>query len=250
MTELEEYFDIYAIKARFGPALFTLAPVFITLLAWCPYCSSITGGIATFAVSFGIMSLLSITVSNAGQRLQTKLFKQWGGAPSTLLLRFADKTIDIYTKYRYHQVLSERIDGLNLPSENEEATDPISSDLKYNSAVNYLITHTQDKSRFSAVFRDNVNYGFARNLLALKPLGIAIALVSVLYSSYELNNLYEAHANSALAAPMNGLWVGRTSLLFSLTWLTIFVLMINPKFVRRRADRYAKSLLATCELHN
>src|SRR5699024_12724275 len=58
--------------------------------------------------------------SERGKKVQSKLIQKWGGLPATLQLSHLDNTIDIETKKRYHNYLQKNIEGLKLPSRNEE----------------------------------------------------------------------------------------------------------------------------------
>ena len=108
LKELSKHFDHYAIHARFMPVFVALFPLVLTVLAWCPQAKTILGGTMTLLVSFGIMSFLSIYISNLGNDLQDRYFKNWGGAPSTLLLLPSNTELDKYTKQRYFKWLNKK----------------------------------------------------------------------------------------------------------------------------------------------
>lgn len=198
-------------------------------------------------ISFGVMTFISTFVSNLGNRCQKKLFSIWGGAPTTAILRHRDKVLDKYTKQRYHKWLDGKIDGLKLPKLEDEIKDQTDADLKYQSAINFLREFTRDKTKYPAVYRDNVAYGFARNLLSIRVMGLLVALMCVvinLYFVWPVLALAKGEADGIILSNyLLGLGAGLTSVVFMLA----FLLVINNNFVKERGFRYAKTLLESCE---
>jgi hypothetical protein len=110
-----------------------------------------------------------------------RLYEEWGGKPTTQLLRHRDKTIEAVTKRRYHSYLGAKI-NVPLPDKNQEAEDPEGADEVYQSAVRWLLNHTRpdDGKKFDMILRENVSYGFRRNALGMKPIGLIISTGSLL----------------------------------------------------------------------
>lgn len=249
MDGLEKYFDHYVINARLKPTFFVIMPFAITTLAWCPQAQQLAGIVLTFLITFGVMAFLSNLVSNKGNQLQTRLYESWGGAPTTLLLRHSDPTLDPYTTRRYHQWIKEHIPGLILPTPQAETDNPTAADSAYLSATNYLRECTRDKAKYPLVYSDLVAYGFSRNLLALRGFGIFVSLLSIglngvfMYLSYSGPTVREfAASNFSMMLFSSG------AAMASLILLLIFTFSLNDDYVRERAFRYAKSLLAVCEV--
>lgn len=250
MDALTKHFDHYVINARLKPALFALMPIAITTLAWCPKAQQLGGVILTFLITFGVIAFLSNLVSNLGNKLQEKLYKIWGGAPTTTLLRYSDDTLDIYSKQRYHKWLQSKLPNLMMPSPDVEARDPINADYIYASATNFLREYTRDKTKFPMVYSDNVSYGYSRNLFVLRPIGIGVTLASI-FLNMILLYFYFVHAGLPLAHFANNnisiIIFGSGATIASFIVLLIFTFTINETYVQGRAIRYAKSLLAVCE---
>lgn len=229
------------------PAFFSVLPFVLTMLAWCPSSKSILGGSLTVLISFGVMTFISTLISNLGNRCQKNLFSIWGGAPTTAILRHRNQVLDKYTKQRYHKWLDGKIDGLNLPKVEDEIKDQSDADLKYQSAINFLREFTRDKTKYPAVYRDNVAYGFARNLLSIRVMGLLVALMCVvinLYFVWPVLVLAKGEADGIILSNyLLGLGAGLTSVVFVLA----FLLVINNNFVKERGFRYAKTLLESCE---
>ena len=248
LKELGKYFDQYTVVARFMPALFSVFPFVLTMLVWCPSSKTIIGSSLTILISFGVMTFISMVISNLGNKFQKRLFSIWGGAPTTVILRHADQTLDKYTKQRYHTWLNNKIDELNLPRLNDEVKDLADADLKYQSAINFLREFTRDKTKYPAVYRDNIAYGFARNLLAIRKFGLLISFICVII------NLYLMWPVSGLLSKIDidsevlkdyfpGIGAGFASIVF----VFVFLVVVNNNFVKKRGFRYARTLLGSCE---
>ena len=52
----------------------------------------------------------------------------------------------------------------------------------YDAATRLLVGKTRDRKAYPFVYRDNVNYGFCRNLYGLRSLGIIVALLGLVAS--------------------------------------------------------------------
>lgn len=248
MEALSKYFDHYVISARIKPAFFAVLPLAATAAVWWPDAQQLGGALLTFLVTFGAVGFFSNLISNRGNELQARLFADWGGAPATALLRFADPTLDDYTKTRYHRRLEALIPGLKMPTEAEERAEGSRADACYSSAVNFLREHTRDKSKYPMVYADNVAYGYARNLLVMKLWGISVAAVGVVVNAMLIYPSVLARWDAGAvsfqdADTLFGLGAGGISV--AMLWL--FVVVIDREYVKGRAERYAKSLLAVCE---
>lgn len=247
MRELSKYFDHYTINARFKPAFFSVLPAAITVLAWYPDAKTLIGSILTVLISFGVMTFISGLISNLGNELQDKLFVTWGGAPSTSIMRYSNSILDKFTKTRYNQWLESKIDGLTMPTPEEEATAPDIADQKYRSATNYLREHTRDKKKYPAVYRDNVAYGFARNLLAIRILGLSVSGISIIINSYLLSLLLHDNTTVTTNIFIKQNLAGMGAIAVSVVMLIVFLFVINKNYVKGRAIRYARSLYEVCE---
>jgi hypothetical protein len=70
------------------------------------------------------------------------------------------------------------VTDVSLPNEAQERLTPARADAAYAEAVAQLIRLSRDKQAFPLVFEENKNYGYARNLLAMRPLGIGLGIAS------------------------------------------------------------------------
>ena len=246
MDIFEKYFDHYVISARIKPIFFVLLPIVMAVLITEPSVQTWGATILTFLVTFGVISFLSNTVSIAGNHVQAKLFVKWGGSPTTRFLRHEDTYIDEFTKQRYHRWLSKNIDGLTLPSEKEESKDKSRADKVYQSAINYLLEKTRDTSKYHLLYKDLVNYGFVRNLFALKWWGVSSSLVAMMIFWADVSAT--AQTSLLISELIDKGLLSFLGIVVTVIMLTVFIFVVNGDLVKSRAERYAKSLLACCDL--
>ena len=206
------------------------------------------GVILTFLATFGVIAFFSNLISNHGNELQTRLFSEWGKAPTTALLRFVDSYLDPYTKERYHRWLEAMVPELRMPTHEQEQAEPLKADACFASAGAFLREHSRDRSKYPMIYSDNVAYGYARNLLLMKPFGIAAAalglLANVVFLYVDISAYLSVDGQRSLTMQFD---CGIGATLLSLAMLWVFTGVVNKEYVKGRAVRYAKSLLAACE---
>src|SRR5229473_4069034 len=172
--------DPYDRQARLYPALLCLLPLLsLVTLLYAPNVSALTG-VVTIAVSCGGLFLMTNICREMGKRLEEKLYREWGGKPTTQLLRHRNNTIEGVTKRRYHAFLATKI-NVPFPEQDQEANNLAAADEVYQSGVRWLLNHTrpEDNKKFDLIFKENVAYGFRRNALGVKPLGLVISVGSL-----------------------------------------------------------------------
>jgi hypothetical protein len=230
--------DTYSIKARLQPEFLVLLPVILAITAWLPAQLALWKTISSFAVYCGLWVLLAEMGRDLGRKKQPRLWQEWGGAPTTRLLRHRDTTLDPITLDRYHAFLGNAINR-RFPSRTEEAADSNVADPLYESATKYLLEATRDESKFPLVLKENISYGFRRNLWGMKPaalalcvLGIALCLIPVGQAVWR-------------SAPVPPLAISMAVATVSL--LVLWALRITPAWIKTAADAYAIRLLASCD---
>lgn len=233
-------FDSYTWQARFLPALIVILPLNISSGLWITQKFSLFERLAsTSLASLVVAYLLAQIGRDLGYRKQPKLWEKWGGAPTTQLLRHRTATTNAVLRERYHRQLKALQPDLYIPTAEEEEIDPCKADEVYGACVRFLIAHSRDQKQFPLVFKENVNYGFRRNLWGMKMFGIVLAGVG-------------------LATCLARLWIDWKRLnhltvepsvigLCDLTLLTFWLSWVRPNWVRIAADAYADRLIETCE---
>lgn len=243
-SSITRFTDPYDRQARLYPALLAIAPAVLTASSlYGAHASLLTSG-AAILVSCGIMFWFSNLARDRGKMLEPSLFSEWGGKPSVQLLRYRDTYIDSVTKRRYHAALSAGM-RIEFPSPELESNDSSHADAVYESATKWLLERTRDTRRHALLFKENVSYGFRRNMLGLKPIGVGIALIALLWA-LAASGIARAIDLSAsldrILAPAYLISIAGSVLLL-LMWLA----GTTNERVRIVAFAYAERLLAACE---
>lgn len=233
--------ETYSRSARLMPALLVFLPLGLVAGAWATAAadSKAIGGLVTVATSFGFASLLAQIGRDAGKRRQHQLYGRWGGKPTTVMLRHRTRAFNRHTLVRYHAILSALLPELRLPSEEQEQRDQAAADDVYEACIDYLLARTREQSKFRLVFEENVNYGFRRNLWAMKPAAILINLAALAFTGA-----------LSLSRSAGQRWPDGVSVaVFSVTALMFswWLVRIRPDWVRLAADAYARQLIAACD---
>lgn len=222
--------DGYTFQARTIPVLVVALPP-IVLVA--------TGLISGARLGVALGTVMAVFSSVAGQlgrdrgkRLEPGLWREWGGSPSLQALRYegADRPERVTSLHEH----VARVTGHTLPSRSEERSDPKRADDRYQDAIGDLIALTRDRQRFDLLFAENVNYGMRRNLLGLRPFGIAAAVATLIAAALLL--VFAAGSFSTRLADY-GAGAG-----VALATLAFWVLVVRPAWVRTPADGYARRL--------
>ena len=225
--------DRYTWQARTLPVYFVGAPAVLAIGSTLPEGLNLSfagvSGLVLVPVSF----FLSQVAADNGKRLETELWRSWGGPPTTRFLTHGNTEFNAETRLRTHNRL--RGLGMNIPTAQEQAADPNRALDLYASAVDELRRLTREPGRFPLVLKGNVEYGFRRNLLGMKKLGVGVAVASLATSCW---SLWRGWAFSGELAPLPlvtvlviaGIVIG---------WL----FRVRADAVRVTADRYARFLL-------
>jgi hypothetical protein len=229
--------DKYTIKARLYPSFLVLLPAFVVSIYYITdfekYYHYFTAFIGVGLFTF----LLSQLGRDKGKKKEPDLHKFFGGKPSTQILRHSNNYIDIVTKERYHKLLTNKIDGLQIPTKEQEATDINYADQVYESCVKFLISKTRDTAKFNLLFKENISYGFRRNLWGMKLWALLLLLccfgLHIYYATeyFTVFNQYE---------PKD---IGLFAFLLVTTLFWIFVVTRN--WIKMPSFAYAERLLET-----
>lgn len=241
--------DPYERPARLYPALLALLPLLVLIMViYSPQATALTGAV-TVAVSCGGLYLTTNLSRELGKRLEERLYCEWGGKPTTQLLRHRDKTIESVTKRRYHSFLASKINEA-FPDKDQEINNPDAADDIYQSGIRWLLNHTRpdDSKKFDLIFKENVAYGFRRNALGLKSFGMTVALGSLLWASVAQGVLFSpGHPVVDLAALSQMPETATAPLIVSAAMIAVWVLFFTKTSARTAAFTYAEILLRACD---
>lgn len=238
------FLDPYDRKARLQPALLSALPFFVSLVLLIPQFGTVWGLVSGTVVYCGGTMFLKQLVRDRGKAHEQALFRSWDGKPSVAMLRHRDCRLFPPDKKRYRAFLKHSIPGLKLASKKEEKKSPQQADLEYQSATSWLIEQTRDRGRFGLIFRESMNYGFRRNLLALKPWALALDTGILLILALRLQPWTGSIGATLDLVSMSA---GVCAVLIFLHMLA-YVFVIRPDWVRVTANEYAQRLLAACDV--
>lgn len=147
MSMVSAFGDRYDRNARLKPALLMLLPALVAIVALYHDALGALGTIVTLVGGCGLPFLLADFSRSSGVAQEPEMWKSWGGAPSTQLLRHADSIVDPVSKARYHGFLAEKIDT-KFPTPAAEKQNPEDADVVYASATKWLRDATRDEKKF------------------------------------------------------------------------------------------------------
>jgi hypothetical protein len=174
-------FDHYALRARLQPALITLLPLALGVFAWSEPGGRWMTTLWTVLGTSGATYLVAIIARNRGEAIEGGLWDSWGGSPTTQLLRHSGSANPILREF-WHDSLAKFLKRA-LPSAGDEIADPKAADALYGAVTRLLINERRDTKKHPLVYKENVNYGFSRNLFAMRPIGIAVSTAGLVASA-------------------------------------------------------------------
>ena len=227
--DFTKFVDAYTARARLLPALLTILPLATTVYAWDP--GSILGwnGLGALLTAFGGMILLSFIARDLGKRVEQSLFKKWGGRPTELALMHSGP-LDPALRNRRHAALSRAFPDVPLPTAVEEAADRDTAMKRYITITGLIIGHCRKKEDFPLIFEENCNYGFRRNMLGMKPIGVTISAISSLALGLMLFMAFSLHVH----VPAIAIALEAVNVAMFLVW----ALWVNESMVRKGAELY------------
>ncbi|MGE6637319.1 hypothetical protein [Ectopseudomonas khazarica] len=159
--------------------------------------------------------------------------------PTTIALRHRDKFLDGPSKQRYHTAITAKL-GIAMPTAEEELASPDKADDLYIGATKRLRELTRSNKQL--LLKENIAYGFHRNMLAMKPVGIVSSILGIVYGLLIAKvvqvtppHFYPVHfADPGLAAGL--------TLLISTALLAAWLLYFDQSAVRRMGFVYAERL--------
>lgn len=224
------FIDEYTFKAHVCPAVLISALPGIAVVFLLPELDWKTVGLPP-TIMFALASAAAAFSRDQGKRREPQLFEEWGGKPTTVMLRYRSGTFPERQLAHLHKFLAKMTHNAT-PTAKREETDPAAADIVYESLTRYLREETRDKKAFPFVFRELTHYGFMRNLWGLRRTAIIFAagtLVAtsawlVISSPLALSIRCLAPLLNVLAIVFWGLWPDKTA-------------------VRHAAEAYARAIL-------
>jgi hypothetical protein len=218
--------DAYEVRARFGVAVIVGLPVAVPVLALVPPDWPIRLGLG--AVSLFVLYGFGFCVAGLGRVTQGRLWRKWGGPPSTRFCRWADSTWDKSLKERLHGAVKWAF-GVEVFDRRRERENPTGADKAIDHAFGRVKSYLRKHDPAGLWACHNAEYGFARNLCGSATLGAVFAALAgaVCFTFWHLRDDQLALALAVVEAVL----------------LTAFVALrfAMPTVVKQTAERYAES---------
>jgi hypothetical protein len=229
--------DKYTIKARLYPSFLVLLPAFVVGVYYITdferYYHYFTAVIAVGLFTF----LLSQLGRDKGKLKEPALHNFFGGKPTTQILRHNNNHIDCVTKERYHKLLTQKIDGIQIPTVIQETTDTTYADQVYDSCAKFLISKTRDTKKFNLLFKENISYGFRRNLWGMKLWALFLLLFCFTLHFYIATNYFTVFNHYETKD------IGLFIFILVTTFFWLFV--VTKNWIKLTAFAYAERLYET-----
>jgi len=254
---IEKNFDDYNRKARLAPALLVSLPIALTVIVFFPDNVWSWGGVVSLLAWCGILKLLAQLSRDMGKAKEEELYDAWGGKPTTYFLRHRTTRNKVNLAHQ-HSKLHE-LTGQSMPNESEELANPDLADQIYDTCTQFLLAKTRDHNKFFLIYEENCNYGFRRNLLGMKPLGIITSSIGTILlgvqcifkigvpqisTTWNVDSLIQAGISLQFS---NCPPLSLACLLVNFFLFTSWLMWINSSWVKGAADAYAVRLLESCE---
>jgi hypothetical protein len=170
------WFDEYETQARAVPGLLALLPIAVAGTVVGLRDDPIVSAVFAIVVAAGGPLLMAGFVRRRGLGLQAELVARWGGLRTTDLLRCRTGPTNAALRDQRRREL-ERVSNLELATVKAEQADPQAADDLIETGIAVLRERTRGKDRFPLVFAENKNYGFERNLLAMRWIGVLSSVI-------------------------------------------------------------------------
>jgi len=227
--------DKYSLFARIYPMVIFFLPIVVIGVSYSVVNDSYIQSLSSIGITSVLTYFLSQVGRDRGKKKETKLWEKWGGMPSVQILRPSNERIDPHTKARY-------IAKLKNVCPAEPTSDQMEyEDSQFHTWTKFLISKTRDTKKFTLLFKENINYGFRRNLWALKPLAIWF-IIFCIFSNYVYQSIKEGII--AFSSFPISFYITQLALL---TILFLWSIIITPDWVKIPAFAYAERLLETIE---
>ncbi len=229
--------DSYQLKAGLTPAVVSMLPLFPILFYCVPDINIITDFAFSIIIISALLYILASVCRTLGRDKEKKMFKSWGGKPTSVLLRQTNSIIDGHTKARYYSMIQILLPDLHLPTKSDEEADLEKSDEIYDSVSKYLRANTRG-AEHQLLNYENEEYGMWRNIYGLKCISIWVAAIAIpIYVTLMLLGVM-SHPFSCFG------------LALSLCEIAFQSFVVRESLIKVHAFRYAERLLETLDANN
>jgi hypothetical protein len=193
--------DRYTREARLAPAFLSVFPILLLLMVSFSRLRDIVPALLSLLCVFGVVRWISHIARGIGDKKEIKLFRGWGGKPTTTMLRVAmgyttiekirlgEQVEHLLAEAPPAEVIKKLIAKRKGPQFPEESEDETASKIhdhdKKADELNHLyepvVAWMRENSRDSVlVVEEEISYGFQRNFFALKYFALGCGVISFL----------------------------------------------------------------------
>lgn len=233
--------DDFELQTRYRAGLQAVAPLWITALAIGIDKHPWIGGLSGLAVTIGLPRLLVNVVRRRGNAAQKIMWTEWGGPPTTQMLRLSDTTAAAADKERWRKVLGTAA-HVELPATLEaESSDPADADARYAQ----IVTFAREEARGDTMlWGENRSYNYERDVYSMRgPARVLAGSASVALAALTALSMMRGDPIGFLAA---GLVV---NIVVTIGWFTLpsedRVRLMAYKYAQRLFDVATHQALAT-----
>ena len=234
MIDLSKLTDPYERKARVQPALLCVLPIVLATSVSFPELYTTLAAFGTLVVTFGAIQFIGQIARDKGKKLEPALFKKWGGTPSVTIFRHRDKRIAGPAKQKLHRKLESQSE-ISAPSAEFEQQNSAKADEIYKAWSDFLRVKSRDTDRFSLLFRENINYGYRRNVYGLKcwyGISCVLGLLIIIASSSTIFLLSDLQLAMVWVIGLFGLYI---------------IIVVTEKWVKVPGFEYSQRLVEVSE---
>lgn len=150
-----------------------------------------------------------------GKKFETKFWKEWGGAPSSLIMTASDNNLGDITRNVLRKKIKEKLEIEIIPNSPDEEN-------KIDEAFKLIKALYNNET--GLIYKHNYEYGFLRNLYGGYYLWIIISLLSIVLSVFQV---YYKYSNLSLFSLIIGVF------------FLIIILSISRRGLKRKINKAA-----------
>jgi hypothetical protein len=230
-------FGAYQLRARVQPLLLVAFPVAVLAYAL-GAADDLIGRVGAALATFGVTTLLAALARDRGRVIEADLWRSWGGPPTTAMMLSTSEppSRNLQAHRRHAHRLLPDIERL---SDDRDRADPEGSRQDIEQFTTYLRERTRDRQRFPIVFDANVGYGFRRNSLGLRPVGLVVSVVTAVVGAVGLVLVLTHNLDRPVPGLLAAIGIAAAA---AVLWARA-----SGEWVRVEAIHYAEALLAAAE---
>ncbi|SHJ80441.1 hypothetical protein SAMN02745136_00922 [Anaerocolumna jejuensis DSM 15929] len=229
---MKDIFGIYNIRSRISVVIVFLAPLIIQSYILVPEIRNLSSTLIITFVAYALSGLIILFSRRKSGKILNECFPN--GLPAQQYLMPSNSHLNKCVKERYYNFFKNHLADFTLSQNDEEMKK------QTDSAVTWLISQTRNSSKFPLIAEENMDLGFAYNLLGIKSIGICLCTLMLIFNSITI----VAYCKFDLTINLN---LVIYCLISDVLCLMMWIILINKSLVISCAKKYAHALLSSCD---